>query len=176
MLHLAQVQNNKSVGGVELRLLARQHSENSWAVINPEKNVPLTNTDSLNESSLVLVDLSNNHEVLSIQPAKEWVLGCVQQYLTIGVSPAFLQEEAERTEQWRQDLTLLTQDVTRQRLETEARREQIQALEEELRRMQQQLEEKEEELKIKEEKLKNQEAQLRIKEEELRQQRQQLEE
>lgn len=138
MLHLAQVQNKENGGGVELRLLARQHSENSWAVINPE-NVPYTNSNSLHEDALVLVDLSDKREVLSIQNAKDWVLDLVQQYLTIGVSPNFLKEEAERAEQWRQKLTLDSQDLTRRHLEMEARREQIQTLEEDLKR---QMEEK----------------------------------
>jgi hypothetical protein len=138
MLHLAQVQNKENGGGVELRLLARQHSENSWAVINPE-NVPYTNGNSLHEDALVLVDLSDKREVLSIQNAKDWVLDLVQQYLTIGVSPNFLKEEAERAEQWRQKLTLDSQDLTRRHLEMEARREQIQTLEDDLKR---QMEEK----------------------------------
>jgi hypothetical protein len=140
MLHLAQVQNNQTEGGVELRLLARQQSENSWALINSE-NIPLTNTNFLNEGWLVLVELSDEREVLNIQDAKDWVLDLVQKYLTIGVSPTFLREEAERTEQWRQDLTLQSQDLTRRHLEMEARREQIQTLEEDLKREKQQLEE-----------------------------------
>ena len=139
MLHLAQVQKNESVGGVELRLLACQQSENSWTVINPE-DVPLPNSHSLNEGLLVLVELSENQEVLSIQHANDWVLDLVEQYLSAGVTPTFLQEEAERTEQWRQDLTLQSQDLTRRHLEMEARREQIQTLEEDLKREKQQLE------------------------------------
>jgi hypothetical protein len=125
------VQNNESGSGVELRLLARQHSENSWAVINPE-TIQITDTDFQNEGVLVLVELSDNREVLNIQNAKDWVLDVVQKYLTTGVSPDFLEEEARRTEQWRQDLTLQSQDLTRRYLEMEARREQIQALEEDL--------------------------------------------
>ncbi|MCA1992034.1 MAG: hypothetical protein LDL41_08295 [Coleofasciculus sp. S288] len=159
MLHLAQVQHNESTGRVELKLLARQHSENSWAVINPE-NVPLTDTHSLTPDLLVLVDLSENQEVVNIQQAKDWVLELVRQYLTTGVSPRFLEEEAERTEQWRQDLTQRSQDLTRQRLEMEARREQIQTLEEELKREKQQLEVTAAQLKAKEEELKQEKQQL----------------
>ena len=160
MLHLAQVQNNESVGGMELRLLARQHSDNLWAVINSEKDIPLTNTDSLSDGMLVLVELSNNHEVLEIQSAKDWMLDFVQQYLTVGVSPAFLQEEAERAEQWRQDLTLQSQDLTRQRTEMEARREQIQTLEEELKLENQRLDEMALNLKAKEEDWQREKEQL----------------
>jgi flagellar motility protein MotE (MotC chaperone) len=159
MLHLAQVQNNDSAGGVELQLLARQNPEHTWAVINPE-SIPLTNNKSLNEGLLILVDLSENHEILSIHQAKDWVLDFVQKYLTIEVSPTFLQEEAERVEQWRQDLTLQSQDLTRRNLELEARREQLQTLEEELKQEKQQLQVLEEELKQEKQKLEERQQEL----------------
>jgi hypothetical protein len=159
MLHLAQVQNNESVGRLELKLLARQQSENSWTVINPEI-VPFTNTNSLNEGLLVLVELSDNQQVMSIQNPKDWVLDIVQQYLTTGVSPTFLEEEAIRAEQWRQDLTLQSQDLTRRNLEMEARREQIQTLEEDLKREKQHLEEMAAKLETKEEEWKREKRQL----------------
>ncbi|WP_228060662.1 MULTISPECIES: hypothetical protein [unclassified Coleofasciculus] len=182
MLHLAQVQNNESVGGTKLQLLARQNSENSWAIINPE-SIPLPNANSLSEGLLVLVDLSETQEVLDIQSAKDWVLDFVQKYLAHGITPSFLEEEAARSEQWRQDLTLQSQDLTRQRAEMEARRENIQTLESELIPERQQLEEQEAQFKAREEKLiqqqqqlEEQEAKLKAKEEELIQQHQQLEE
>ena len=159
MLHLAQVQNNDSAGGVELQLLARQNPEHTWAVINPE-SIPLTNSKSLNEGLLILVDLSENREILSIHQAKDWVLDFVQKYLTIEVSPTFLQEEAERVEQWRQDLTLQSQDLTRRNLELDARREQLQTLEEELKQEKQQLQVLEEELKQEKQKLEERQQEL----------------
>lgn len=160
MLHLAQVQNNESVGGVELRLLACQQSENSWTVINPE-TVQLANTNSLQEGLLVLVELSNDKEVLSIQHAQDWVLELVQKYLTGSTaSPTFLEEEAQRAEKWRQELTLQSQDLTRRNLEMEARREQIQTLEEDLEAERQRLDEMALQLKIKEDELEQEKQQL----------------
>ncbi|HEY9668400.1 MAG TPA: hypothetical protein V6C91_16445 [Coleofasciculaceae cyanobacterium] len=167
MLHLAQVQHSENVGGVELKLLARQQSEHTWALIQPE-SVPLNNNNSLNEGLLLLVDLSENHEILNIQQAKDWVLELVQKYLTIGVTPTFLQEEVERAEQWRQDLTLQSQDLTRRNLELEARREQLQALEEELKPEKQKLEQRNQELEVRRE-------QLQALEEELKREKQKLE-
>lgn len=167
MLHLAQVQNNDSAGGVELKLLARQQSEHTWTLINPE-SVPLTNSKPLNEGLLLLVDLSENLEILNIQQAKDWVLDLVQKYLTIGVTPSFLQEEVERAEQWRQDLTLQSQDLTRRNLELEARREQLQALEEDLKPEKQKLEQRNLELEALRE-------QLQALKEELKQEKQELE-
>jgi len=62
------------------------------------------------------------------------VLKLVQTYLTSGMTVEFLQQEAERAEKWRQNLTLQNQELARRSLELEARREQIQALEESLKR------------------------------------------
>ena len=143
MLHLGEVQNNKNGGGIELQLLARQESDDCWAIINPPERISLPNANTFEQGLLVLVDISDNQDVLNIQSAKEWVLNFVQRYLTIGITPMFLQEEVTRTEQWRQDLTLQSQDLTRQRAEMEARRENIQALEIDLKLKEQNLEERE---------------------------------
>lgn len=62
------------------------------------------------------------------------MLDLIGTYLTTGITPDFLRQEAERAEQWRQSLTLQNQDLARRTLELEARREQIQALEESLKR------------------------------------------
>lgn len=154
MLYLAQVKpsesvyNRKGVQALELRLLAIQQSEYCWAVIEPEI-ISLTDTPSLIAGSLVLVELSENYEVLNIENVKDWVLDLVKHYLSTGVSPRFLQEEAERTEQWRQELTLQSQDLTRRHLEMEARREQIQTLEDKLKQEKEQLEIMAAQLKIK---------------------------
>ncbi|MDP8964830.1 MAG: hypothetical protein M3O33_12795 [Cyanobacteriota bacterium] len=175
MLHLAQVQNNESVGGVELLLLACQQSENSWTVINPETSL-LTNINLPPASLLVLVELSDNQEILSIQHAKDWVLDLVQKYLTGGTTSTFLQEEAERAEQWRQELTLQSQDLTRRNLEMEARREQIQSLEEDLKPEKHHLEVMAAQLKAKEEDLKQERRQLEEMAAQLKLEKQQLEE
>ena len=92
------------------------------------------------ENALVLVELSTTHQVLSIQDAKDWVLELVGTYLINGITPAYLQQETERAEQWRQSLTLQSQELDRRTLELEARREQIQALEEDLKREKKQFE------------------------------------
>ena len=175
MLHLAQVQNNESVGGVELLLLACQQSENSWTVINPETSL-LTNINLPPASLLVLVELSDNQEILSIQHAKDWVLDLVQKYLTGGTTSTFLQEEAERAEQWRQELTLQSQDLTRRNLELAAQREQLQSLEEDFKQERQQLEEITAHLRAREEDLNQQRQQLEKLAAQLEQEKQQLEE
>lgn len=134
MLHLAQVQKQIHSDEGGLRLLARQEAEYTWAVLAEEVFIPTPIALTLSKDLLVLVELSATGEVEQFQDATTWVLELVQTYLTLGITPAFLQQETERAEQWRQNLTLQNQELARRSLELEARREQIQALEESLRR------------------------------------------
>lgn len=134
MLYLAQVHKNEFLDQHQLRLLARQEAENVWAIISEEAFILLGKSNSLTEKLLVLVELSATGDIETIEEATDWVLNLVHTYLATGITPEFLQQEAERAEQWRQSLTLQNQDLARRSLELEARREQIQALEENLKR------------------------------------------
>jgi len=134
MLYLAQVQKKGLLGKAGLQLLARQRAENAWVVVSEEETISSVDAGNFNEGLLVLVELTNNHQVLSIKDAKDWVLDIIQKFLITGITPAFLQQETERAEQWRQSLTLQSQELDRRALELEARREQIQELEETLKR------------------------------------------
>ena len=134
MLYLAQVQQQKLSGQVELRLLAHQQTTYKWEVDEQEKLISVAEAITFPEGLLVLIELSPKGEMLSIQDATTWVLDLVKTYLISGVTPEFLKAETERSEQWRQSLTLQNQDLSRRSLEVEARREQIQALEESFKR------------------------------------------
>ncbi|MDJ0675225.1 MAG: hypothetical protein QNJ36_07595 [Calothrix sp. MO_167.B42] len=168
MLYLAQVHKNEFLDQYQLRLLARQEAENLWVIIPEEAFILLgksnttnvkrgnisqpeivivahTNSDRipfrLIEKMLVLVELSNIGEIEWVEEATNWVLSLVQNFLTTGITPDFLCQEAEQAEKWRQDLTLKSQDLARRSLELEARREQIQSLEENIKREQNDTEE-----------------------------------
>ena len=134
MLYLAQVQKQKLPAQLELRLLAHQQTTYKWEVEEQEKIISVAEDIPLQEGLLVLVELSPQGELQSVQDATTWVLELVKTYLTSGVTPAFLKAETDRSEQWRQSLTLQNQDLSRRSLEVEARREQIQALEESFKR------------------------------------------
>lgn len=140
MLYLAQVQKKGFLGKTGLLLLARQKSENAWAIATDEDVVLSSEAGSFNEGVLVLVELSNTRQVVSIKDAKDWVVEVIQKFLVTGITPAFLQQETERAEQWRQSLTLQSQELDRRALELEARREQVQELEEKLKREKKNLE------------------------------------
>lgn len=134
MLYLAQVHKNDFLAQLQLRLLAREEAENMWVIIPEEAFILLGKSNTLTQNLLVLVELSPTGDIERLEDATNWVLNLVKAYLTTGITPEFLQQEADRAEQWRQNLTLQNQDLARRSLELEARREQIQALEESLKR------------------------------------------
>ncbi|BAY64826.1 hypothetical protein NIES22_49260 [Calothrix brevissima NIES-22] len=134
MRYLAQVHKNEFLEQYQLRLLAREEAEHIWSIIPEEAVILLGKGNTMSERLLVLVELSATGDIERLEDATNWVLHLVQAYLSTGVSPDFLQQEAERAEHWRQTLTLQNQDLARRSLELEARREQIQALEESLKR------------------------------------------
>lgn len=140
MQYLAQVQKKESSNEVELRLIARQYSEYGWTLMSDQEVIPYNGDRQFGEGVLLLVELSDTRQVLQATNAKDWVLKVMQTFLLSGITPEFLQNEAERAERWRQEQTLKSQDLDRRALELEARREQIEQLEESLKREKKQME------------------------------------
>jgi predicted RNase H-like nuclease (RuvC/YqgF family) len=139
MIYLAQVQKKGFLGKAGLRLIARQKSEEIWVILS-EEEVISSSESQWNEGVFVLVELSANKQVLKVEEATQWIIHLIQKYLTKGITPDFLSEEINQIEQWRQSLTLQSQEVARRTVELEARREQLQLLEEELNREKKKLE------------------------------------
>ncbi|MDJ0796429.1 MAG: hypothetical protein QNJ51_06270 [Calothrix sp. MO_167.B12] len=166
MLYLAQVHKNEFLARYQLRLLARQEAEYFWVIIPEDTFILLSNKANasevkggnrsisqpeilivahsrsdripfrLMEKMLVLVELSDTGEIEWVEEATNWIMNLVSHYLTTGITPDFLRQEKEQAEQWRQELTLQSQDLARRSLELEARREKIQSLEEQIKREQ----------------------------------------
>ncbi|MDD1415192.1 hypothetical protein MEN41_11290 [Dolichospermum sp. ST_con] len=142
MLYLAQVDKNDFLDQYELRLLARQESQNFWLTISDSDRVILEietliflgKINTISNNLLVLVELSTTGKIETFEDATDWVINLVKTYLSTGVTSEFLKQETEKMENWQQNLTLQNQDLARRSLELEARREQIEALEESLNR------------------------------------------
>jgi hypothetical protein len=146
MQYLAKVQKKAFLGGAELLLLAKRSSETTWELVSPERMVETTQLLSFQEGQLVLLELGTLNEISSVEDATPWVLSLVKNYLAFGVTPAALEQEIERAEQWRQSLTLKSQEVDRRALETAARRDEIQELERNLKQERAELENRWQEL------------------------------
>ena len=129
MLHLAQVKKNPNSGEMELLLLARQSTQNVWEIISDEI-IPCKILMGFADGALVLVKLGNNQEILELEQAKDWVMGLVETYLTHGaITPEWVEKEQEKVEQWRQEITAKSLDLTRRQLELETQKEHLQELE-----------------------------------------------
>lgn len=139
MLYLARVENQEVLGEASLQLLACQNADDTWTILAEQSILTLSRDcvqnpknsliNALNEGVLVLADVGGNGEVLNMRSATNWVLELVGNHITTGITPDFLQQEAEKAEEWQQSLTLQSQELSRRLIEVEARREQIQTLE-----------------------------------------------
>ncbi len=139
MLNLAQVQINPTSGKTQLQVLARQISEYIWEV-GTSDTLLLAKESSLGEGVLVLVEMGDDREIISIQEAKDWILSILQQHLTKNaINHQFIAEEQSKVEQWRQEITAQNLELNRRALEIETRREQLQELEQDLKRDKQEL-------------------------------------
>ena len=147
MLNLAQVQKNPTSGKLELQVLAYQVEESIWEVDN-SKIVSLTAEHVLQEGTLVLFDQGSDRIVENIQPATDWILDVLQEYLTKNaISPEFIAAEQSKIEKWRQEITIQNLELNRKVLELETRREQLQELEQSLEQEKERLESLNQQLK-----------------------------
>jgi len=139
MFYLAKVQCVGTGGSRQLvPLIYRPAEGKDWLLLSSgtegDSLMALAKMD-VDEASLpegegfVLVELAHDGRIFSIQDAASWMLLIIQQYLDKRLTPEFLMREAQRAEEWRQSLTLQSQDVARRSLEVETRRDQIQELE-----------------------------------------------
>lgn len=133
MQHLAKVYTKSSADGTQLQLLAINTHKQTWEPITPCRMVTTTQDIPFNEQALVLLEIDADKQITAAKDATEWVVDFVSEYLTLGLTPKDLEEELNRAEQWRQSLTLQSQEVRRRALETAARRDEIQNLEQRLK-------------------------------------------
>lgn len=144
MRYLAKVERASFLGSTTLQLLARQVEDYLWERLSREKTVETDIALGIGNGALVLVELDESStKVVAVEEAIPWVLDMVDRFLSQGISPEFLAQEAERAEQWRQSLTLESQEVERRALETVARRDEIQELEKGLKLAREELEKRE---------------------------------
>jgi hypothetical protein len=159
MQYLAKVEKASFLGNATLQLLAHKIDRYLWERLADDRQIEMETAIGFTEGALVLVTLdTDDATVKSIQDAVPWVLDLMDTFLVRGITPGFLEEEVERAEQWRQSLTLESQEVDRRALEAAARRDEIQELEKSLKLEQAELERREAELQEREAQLKSQEV------------------
>uniref|UniRef100_B8HTH2 Uncharacterized protein n=1 Tax=Cyanothece sp. (strain PCC 7425 / ATCC 29141) TaxID=395961 RepID=B8HTH2_CYAP4 len=149
MLYLAEVHKRTGfMGGnkAELKLLARQQSEQSWNAIPGEDMIPADSASEYSQGNLVLVELSANRQIQNIQEAGKQLVAILQNFSRM--KEKFRTQE-EEIEGWKQSLIYQSQELTRRELEMEARLEELQQMQsevEQLEHLRQQVEQERQEL------------------------------
>ncbi|MEL6402206.1 MAG: hypothetical protein AAFR26_24500 [Cyanobacteria bacterium J06626_4] len=144
MRYLAKVERASFLGNAVLQLLARQVDDYLWERLPQEKSVETSIALGVGDGAIVLVNMEPEADkILAVEDVVPWLLAIIEQFLAQGVTPEFLTQEAERAEQWRQSLTLESQEVERRALETAARRDEIQELERNLKTAREDLDQRE---------------------------------
>lgn len=144
MRYLAKVERASFLGNAVLQLLARQLDGYLWEKLPKEKSIETNIALGVGNGAVILVDVEEDvFKVTAAEDAVPWLMDIVDRFLSQGITPEFLAHEAERAEQWRQSLTLESQEVERRALETAARRDEIQELERNLKLAREELERRE---------------------------------
>jgi chromosome segregation ATPase len=154
VLYLAEVHKKSGFMGAktELKLLARQQSEQNWSPLSGEEMVPVDAANDYNAGVLVMVDLDGNNQVRKVQDATRHLVGLLKNFSRM--RDKFRAQE-EEIEGWKQSLIYQSQELTEelqlleseaqkiehQRSEFEAMRDQILQQKEETENERQQLEE-----------------------------------
>lgn len=133
MQHLARICHTKTGEETTLQSLAYMVDDYLWRISDSDRFLTYSSDCGYGEGVLILAEVDDSGQVVHLDEATDWVLGIVTQFLSQGLSPDALKQEVERAEQWRQSLTLQSQEIRRRILETAARRDEIQELEKKLR-------------------------------------------
>lgn len=140
MLYLAEVHKKTGFMGAktELKLLARQQSEQNWSTLPGEEVIPVEIASEYNSGVLVLAELDANQQVRKIQDATRHLVGILKNFSRM--RDKFRTQE-EEIEGWKQSLIYQSQELTRREVDIEARSEELQQLEVESHKIEEQLQE-----------------------------------
>jgi chromosome segregation ATPase len=140
VLYLAEVHKKTGFMGnkTELKLLARQQSEQNWAMLPGEETIPADIANEYNAGVLVLVELDANQQVKKIQDATRHLVGILKNFSRMREK---FRTQEEEIEGWKQSLIYQSQELTRREVDIEARAEELQQLEAESHKIEEQRQE-----------------------------------
>ncbi|NCJ08246.1 hypothetical protein GS597_17375 [Synechococcales cyanobacterium C] len=143
MQYLAEVHRKSGFIGhrTEVKLLARQQSEQNWAMVSGEELLPAEAASDFGDGVLVLVEVDSNQNVKNVQDATRHLIGILKNFSRM--KEKFRSQE-EEIEGWKQSLIYQSQELTRREVDMEARAEELQQLESEAQKIEQQRQEFEE--------------------------------
>ena len=134
MLYLAEVkkQSRTFLGGMrtELKLIACQHSDQTWSALPGEEVLVTEEMEVANEGTLWVLKLTNNRQ-LEGKPdiAAPQLVGQLQKLSRLSEK---LKDQQSEIERWKQSLTYQSQELGRRAMEIEARETEVEEREVEL--------------------------------------------
>jgi len=144
--YLAEVKKTSGMLGArtEVKLLARNTSENNWQAINNEETISVQDANQardLKDGQLVLADVNNAKQIQSLQDASKRIVLILQNFSRL--EGKFKQGE-EDIEQWKQSLNYQAKELQSRERELEqkaqefeqieARKQEVDSLQDELKR------------------------------------------
>ena len=128
------------MGGVEtkLRLIACQRNDRSWSFVSNEF-VTTDKANTLGEGALIVLDLGVNRQIQgSIESASQTIVGVLKNFSRLLEKTKNQEQEIG---QWKESLTIQSEELSRQKIEMENRLEQVEQMEEEFKQFEHQKEE-----------------------------------
>ncbi len=128
MQYLAELRKTQSFVGskIEVKLIARNTSDNNWQGINNDEIVAVTDSNQVNkdlkDGQMVLVEIGNNKNIQSVQDASKRLVLLLQNFSRL--QEKFKQGE-EDIEQWKQSLNYQSQELHRREMELEQKEQEI---------------------------------------------------
>ena len=142
MLYLAEIQKQSKgfMGGVEtrLKLIACQRNDQSWSIVGNE-SIATEEANDFGDGALIVVNLSVNRQIQGkLESASGRVVGVLQGFSRLLEKTKSQEQEIE---QWKESLTIQSEELSRRQIEMETRLEQVEQMEEEFKQFEQQREE-----------------------------------
>jgi DNA repair exonuclease SbcCD ATPase subunit len=142
VLYLAEIQKQSKgfMGGVEtrLKLIACQRNDQSWSIVGNE-SIATEEANDFGDGALIVVNLSVNRQIQGkLESASGRVVGVLQGFSRLLEKTKSQEQEIE---QWKESLTIQSEELSRRQIEMETRLEQVEQMEEEFKQFEQQREE-----------------------------------
>ena len=142
MLYLAEIQKQSKgfMGGVEtrLKLIACQRNDQSWSIVGNE-SIATEEANDFGDGALIVVNLGVNRQIQGkLESASQRVVGVLQGFSRLLEKTKSQEQEIE---QWKESLTIQSEELSRRQIEMETRLEQVEQMEEEFKQFEQQREE-----------------------------------
>jgi hypothetical protein len=135
VLYLAEVQkqNKGFMGGTEtkLKLLACQRNDQSWSIVSGNESITTEEASEYGDGALIAVNLSANRQIQGKpELAGQKIIGVLQGFSRLLEKTKTQEQEID---QWKESLTIQSEELSRREIEMETRLEQLENMEEEFK-------------------------------------------